>query len=107
MSAVTITAVDAIHLRIPHDMWAEPPLSFAAGLRTHIEAVYVRVTTDRGVTGWGECFGFSGPVVVAAVEGVIRRLAVGQDPTDTTLMPRIEGVALHGLQPRRRQGCTR
>src|SRR5690348_9598763 len=43
---VTITAVDAFRLRIPHDMWAEPPL-FAGRPRTHVEAVYVRVATDK------------------------------------------------------------
>jgi L-alanine-DL-glutamate epimerase-like enolase superfamily enzyme len=92
---VTITAVDAIQLRIPHDMWAEPPL-FAGRPRTHVEAVYVRVTTDKGVVGWGECNGFSGAAAVAAIETLIRRVAVGQDPTDPGLMPRIERM-LHGL----------
>src|SRR6185312_7713798 len=92
---VKIESVDAFQLRIPHDMWAEPPL-FAGRPRTHVEAVYLRVATDKGVTGWGECFGFSGPAVVAAVETLIRRLAVGQDATDRELMPRIERT-LHGL----------
>jgi L-alanine-DL-glutamate epimerase-like enolase superfamily enzyme len=90
-----ITAIDAFQLRIPHDMWAEPPL-FAGRPRTHVEAVYVRVTTDKGVIGWGECNGFSGAAAVAAVETLIRRVAVGQDPTDTGLTARIERM-LHGL----------
>ena len=90
----TITAVDAFHLRIPHDMWAEPPL-FAGRPRTHVEAVYVRVTTDKGVVGWGECNGFSGAAAVAAVE-IVSRVAFGQDPTDPELTPRIERL-LHGL----------
>ncbi len=94
MPAVKIETIEAYHLRIPHDMWAEPPL-FAGRPRTHVEAVYVRVTTDKGVTGWGECNGFSGPAAVAAME-LIRRLAVGQDPTDLTLAPRIERL-LHGI----------
>jgi len=94
MPAVKIESVDAFHLRIPHDMWAEPPL-FAGRPRTHVEAVYVRVKTDKGVTGWGECNGFSGAAAVAAVE-IVSRLAIGQDPTDTGLMPRIERL-LHGL----------
>jgi L-alanine-DL-glutamate epimerase-like enolase superfamily enzyme len=92
---VTITAVDAIQLRIPLDMWAPPPL-FAGRPRTHVEAVYVRVATDKGVIGWGECNGFSGAAAVAAVEHLIRRVAVGQDPTDTELAPRIERM-LHGI----------
>jgi L-alanine-DL-glutamate epimerase-like enolase superfamily enzyme len=91
----TITAVDAFQLRIPLEMWAEPPL-FAGRPRTHVEAVYVRVMTDKGVVGWGECNGFSGAAAVAAVETVVRRLAVGQDPTDPELSARIERL-LHGL----------
>ena len=75
-------------------MWAEPPL-FAGRPRTHVEAVYVRVTTDKGVVGWGECNGFSGAAAVAAVE-IVSRVAVGQDPTDPELTPRIQRL-LHGL----------
>ena len=56
---VTITAIDTIQLRIPLDIWAPPPL-FAGKPRTHVEAVYVRVTTSSGVVGWGECIGCSG-----------------------------------------------
>jgi L-alanine-DL-glutamate epimerase-like enolase superfamily enzyme len=41
----------------------------------------VRVATNKGVVGWGECGGFSGAAAVAAVE-IVRRVAVGQDPTD-------------------------
>jgi L-alanine-DL-glutamate epimerase-like enolase superfamily enzyme len=95
MPTVTIESVDAIQLRIPLDMWAEPPL-FAGRPRTHVEAVYVRVGTDKGVVGWGECNGFSGVAAVSAVNDLIRRVAVGQDPTDVTLVPRIERM-LHGL----------
>ncbi|MEA3027950.1 MAG: hypothetical protein QOF91_3235 [Alphaproteobacteria bacterium] len=91
---VTITALDTIQLRIPLDMWAEPPL-FAGRPRTHVEAVYVRVTTDKGVTGWGECNGFSGAAAVAAVE-IVSRLAIGQDPADPELTSRIQRL-LHGL----------
>lgn len=44
----------------------------------------VEVTTDEGVTGWGECFG-GGPVAFAnktIVERVIAPLVVGMDPHD-------------------------
>ena len=91
---VTITTVDAFQLRTPLDMWAEPPL-FAGRPRTHVEAVSVRVATNKGVVGWGECNGFSGAAAVAAVE-IVRRVALGQDPTDPELPSRIERL-LHGL----------
>src|SRR3954467_9411978 len=94
MPAVTIESVDAIQLRIPHDMWAEPPL-FAGRPRTHVEAVYVRVETDKGVVGWGECNGFSGAAAVSAIQ-IVSRVAAGQDPTDPELTARIQRL-LHGL----------
>src|SRR6185312_4973687 len=73
---VTITAVDTIQLSIPLDTWAPPPM-FAGKPRTHVEAVYVRVTTSSGVVGWGESFGSSGSLVGAAFDKWIRVLAVG------------------------------
>ena len=95
MPAIAIDKIDIFALRIPLDTWAPPPL-FAGRPRTHVEALYVRVATDKGVIGWGECFGSSGTAVIAAFDNWIRHLAVGQDPTDATLMPRIERL-LHGL----------
>jgi len=92
---VTITAVDTIHLNIPLDTWAPPP-TFAGKPRTHVEAVYVRVTCSDGTVGWGESFGSSGTIVVAAFDKWVRYLAVGKDPTDPNLIPGIERL-LHGL----------
>jgi len=62
--AVTITAVDIIQLSIPLDTWAPPPM-FAGKPRTHVEAVYVRVTCSDGTVGWGESFGSSGTIIIA------------------------------------------
>ena len=44
----------------------------------------VEVTTDQGLTGWGECFG-PGPIAVAnkgIVEGVISPMVIGMNPLD-------------------------
>jgi L-alanine-DL-glutamate epimerase-like enolase superfamily enzyme len=95
MSAVTIAAIDTYQLRIPLDTWAPPPM-FAGRPRTHVEALYVRVTCSNGIVGWGESFGSSGTAVIAAFDNWIRFLAVGQDPTDKALAARIERL-LHGL----------
>ena len=92
---VTISAVDTIQLRIPLDTWAPPPM-FAGKPRTHVEALYVKVTCSDGTVGWGESFGSSGTAVIAAFDNWIRFLAVGKDPTDKTLVPTIERL-LHGL----------
>ena len=92
---VTITAIDTIQLRIPLDTWAPPP-AFAGRPRTHVEALYVKVTCSDGTVGWGESFGSSGTAVIAAFDNWIRLLAVGKDPTDQSLVPTIERL-LHGL----------
>ena len=54
----------------------------------------MRVTTSRGVVGWGELFGTARPMVVAAFDNWVRRLAVGQSATDEELVPRIERMLL-------------
>jgi L-alanine-DL-glutamate epimerase-like enolase superfamily enzyme len=90
---VTITAIDLIQIRIPLDIWAPPPLSHGLP-RTHVEGLYVRVTTSSGVVGWGESFGFARAMVIAAFDNWVRRLAVGQDATDKDLVARIERMLL-------------
>jgi hypothetical protein len=48
----TISAIDTITLRIPLDIWDPPPM--AQGVpRTHVESLYVRVTTSGGEAGRG------------------------------------------------------
>ena len=89
----TITAIDTIALRIPLDIWAPAPMSQGAP-RTHVESLYVRVTTSGRVVGWGESFGTARPMVVAAFDNWIRRLAVGQSVSDEQLILRIERMLL-------------
>ncbi len=89
----TIAAIETITLRIPLDIWAPPPMSQGKA-RTHVESLYVRVTTSGGVVGWGESFGTARPMVVAAFDNWIRGLAVGQSVTDSDLVPRIERMLL-------------
>ena len=88
-----ISAIDTISLRIPLDIWAPAPMSQGVP-RTHVESLYVRVTTSSGVVGWGESFGTARPMVVAAFDNWIRRLAVGQSASDEQLIPRIERMLL-------------
>jgi len=45
----TITGIDTITLRIPLDIWAPAPMSQGVP-RTHVESLYVRVTSS-GVVG--------------------------------------------------------
>ncbi len=73
-----ITGVDAIPLAVPL-VPTTPPSPWAAGLGRQ---VLVRVTTDEGLTGWGECFAYGVPLAVCAVvEEALASLVAGQDPT--------------------------
>jgi len=89
----TISAIETIALRVPLDIWAPAPMSQGVP-RTHVESLYVRVTTSGGVVGWGESFGTARPMVVAAFDNWIRRLAVGQSASDEALVPRIARMLL-------------
>lgn len=44
--------------------------------------ILVRVHTDEGLVGLGECSGMNGPVVRSVVEGSLRPLLLGEDPRD-------------------------
>jgi L-alanine-DL-glutamate epimerase-like enolase superfamily enzyme len=88
-----ISAIDTIALRIPLDIWAPAPMSQGVP-RTHVEGLYIRVTTASGLVGWGESFGTARPMVIAAFDHWIRRLAVGQSATDGKLVPHLERMLL-------------
>ena len=51
--------------------------------RDGVTDIVVKVTTDEGIVGWGEGFGFSiCGTTRCAVEHMIAPLAVGRDPSD-------------------------
>lgn len=77
-----ITKIEPIHLSIPYRYGG--PLQKADGLPWHtLESLFVKVTTDEGLVGWGEAFGFKAcRVTKAAVECGIAPLAMGRDPSD-------------------------
>jgi L-alanine-DL-glutamate epimerase-like enolase superfamily enzyme len=78
-----ITHIEPIHVAIPYEHGAPKPIMGNGTPWSTMQAVYVRVDTDAGVTGWGEAFGFAAcPVTRAAVELAIAPLAIGRDPSD-------------------------
>jgi L-alanine-DL-glutamate epimerase-like enolase superfamily enzyme len=73
-----ITDVRAIALAIPLRE-GSPPSPWAAGTG---KQVLVQVTTDEGLTGWGECFAYGAPLAVAnVVDEALAPLLRGEDPT--------------------------
>ncbi|MGH7277411.1 MAG: mandelate racemase/muconate lactonizing enzyme family protein [Candidatus Rokuibacteriota bacterium] len=73
-----ITDVRAVPLTIPLRE-GTPPSPWTAGIGRQ---VLVRMTTDSGLTGWGECFAYGAPLAVCnIVDDALAPLLVGQDPT--------------------------
>ncbi len=49
---------------------------------------FIRVATDEGIIGWGECFRRIAAVNVAAVEDVLAPILLGRDPFETEALHR-------------------
>jgi L-alanine-DL-glutamate epimerase-like enolase superfamily enzyme len=72
-----ITDVRAVPLTIPLAP-ATPPSPWAAGVGRQ---VLVRLATDEGLVGWGECFAYGATLAVCnVVDDALAPLVVGQDP---------------------------
>ena len=73
-----ISDVRAVPLAVP--LAAMTPRSpWSAGTA---KQVLVRVTTDTGLVGWGECFAYGAPLAVAnVVDEALAPLVIGEDPT--------------------------
>lgn len=78
-----ITRVEPILARLPYEHGAPKPALGMGPMRATMDALFVKVETDEGVTGWGEAFGFATvPVTVPAIRDVIAPLACGRDALD-------------------------
>jgi L-alanine-DL-glutamate epimerase-like enolase superfamily enzyme len=73
-----ITDVAAIPLAIP----LRPAAPASPWLTATAKQILVRVRTDDGLTGWGECFAYGAPLAVCnVVDEALAPIVVGQDPT--------------------------
>jgi L-alanine-DL-glutamate epimerase-like enolase superfamily enzyme len=73
-----ITDVRAIPLAIPLRE-SSPPSPWTAGAG---KQVLLRLETDGGLVGWGECFAYGAPLaVVSIVDEALAPLVTGEDPT--------------------------
>lgn len=74
-----ITSVSLFPVTIP----LTEPIRWSFGTRFHTSKLYIKVTTDTGLVGWGEG---SGPMAMKAVEAQIdvsiRSLLIGENPFD-------------------------
>jgi L-alanine-DL-glutamate epimerase-like enolase superfamily enzyme len=73
-----LTRITPFHIAIPYEHGAPKPIQTSGRERTTMDAVYVKVETDAGVTGWGEAYGFGAcPVTLAAFVKMVGPLAEG------------------------------
>jgi len=97
-----ITHIEPMLIELPYEHGAPKPALGTGAVRTMMDAVYLRVDTDEGVTGWGEAFGFGAcRIALEAAKIVVAPLAVGRDPTDIPalmgdLFRRLQGMSLNG-----------
>jgi len=76
-----IQQIEAIPLRIPFTVGGRSDAGAWGGkdLKT-VDSLLLKVTTDSGLVGWGESFGFTAvPIVKAAIDNAIAPLCIGRD----------------------------
>jgi L-alanine-DL-glutamate epimerase-like enolase superfamily enzyme len=85
-----VTNVEPILLSAPVD----EPWRIGTAVFTSMTATLVRVDTDEGISGWGECLvRFSPEAAAAVVEKILKPVVVGQDPFNVELIwDRMYGV---------------
>jgi L-alanine-DL-glutamate epimerase-like enolase superfamily enzyme len=81
-----ITAIEPFHISVPYD-FGNSTANAAAVQWPKMETLFVKVTTDDGLVGWGEGFGLAAcGITRVAVEKAIAPLAIGRDPTGITAL---------------------
>ncbi|PWT75327.1 MAG: L-alanine-DL-glutamate epimerase [Proteobacteria bacterium] len=77
-----IDAIETIVLQIPYTTGGSLDTEAWGGKAWKTaDALLVKVTTDDGVIGWGEAFGYNAiPATKAAIDNMIRPMCMGRDP---------------------------
>ena len=79
-----ITGIETIEVRIPYTAGGASQTSAWGGKEWQTaDALLVKVSTDAGVTGWGEAFGYNViPATRAVVNEMIAPICIGADASD-------------------------
>jgi L-alanine-DL-glutamate epimerase-like enolase superfamily enzyme len=106
-----IIKIEAFQLRIPLQPGNRSAASTWGPEGLHaVDSLPVNVTTDQGLEGWSESFGFTGvPVTQRTVDAVIAPLCIGQDSTriDPLMGAVQDKLAVFGRGGRSRTPCPR
>src|SRR6201995_1711433 len=101
-----ITYVRAHHIRIPYDAG---PASFRQGASaiSALDMVVVEVTTDAGLTGWGDAFAYVCPrTTCTAITEMIEPQPRGQEGPDASGIPALMEQVQRNLHLFGRYGIT-
>ena len=82
---MNISAIDVFILKTP----LNEPFAFSQGWVRQRSATLVKITTDSGISGWGEAFaqGLEPPEIAAAViEHALTPLLIGESALDTSVL---------------------
>jgi len=76
-----ITAIETIHVRLPFTCGGPVPV-FAGRTWNTVDTLLVKISTDSGITGWGEAFGHTIiPATRVTIETMLAPLCIGRDAT--------------------------
>jgi L-alanine-DL-glutamate epimerase-like enolase superfamily enzyme len=96
-----ITSVESFHIAVPYTYGGGLAKADALPWRK-METLLVKVSTDEGVVGWGEGFGFATcNITKAAVDKAVAPLVTGRDPRD---MAKLNDELAHKLHNCNRNG---
>ena len=88
-----IERIETFLIGVPYD-YGSPDNKLAPTMRT----LFVKVTTDDGIVGWGEAFGFGiSPVTAFTIETILEPLFVGRDPSDPSALTTGLARQLHSM----------
>ena len=79
---MNIVKIEPVHVSLPysHD---GPLTGFGGSVWPTLSYLLIRVETDDRLVGWGEAFGYGAiPATIAAMETLVRPLALGRDASD-------------------------
>lgn len=90
-----IASIQCFKVRLPFDHGGPAPL-FAGKPRTTLDSVWMRVTLEDGLVGWGEAYGADSDAVVSIVRTRVEPLATGRDAMEPELARSLDRT-LHNM----------
>jgi D-galactarolactone cycloisomerase len=96
-NVVKITGVETFWTKTPFDMGGKPAVMGGLNWQT-MNTVWLRITTDQGIEGWGEAFGHAAAAATMTVlDTQLAPAVLGQDARDIAGLRQRLAKAFHGF----------